>query len=100
MDRRTFLKSAPLRLAKGIKTLLAHEGGIHRRLAILDISRCLAWGTGGCQICYLRCPLRDEAMVLEGDKPTVVASTCDGCGICVAACRAVNDLGAIQIVEL
>lgn len=100
MDRRTFLKSAPLNLAKGIKALLALEAGPHRRLAVIDISKCLAWGSGSCRICYLRCPLRDQAIVLEGDKPAVVASACDGCGVCTEVCRAVNDLGAIQIVGL
>lgn len=72
-----------------------------RRIAMLDVSRCLAWGIGSCQLCYLQCPQRDRAMVLEGGgKPTVVASACDGCGVCVNVCRTVNDLGAIRIVSI
>lgn len=71
-----------------------------RRIAMLDVSRCLAWGVGSCQLCYLQCPLRDEAMTLDGGKPTVVASACDGCGACVKVCRTVNDLGAIRIVSI
>jgi MinD superfamily P-loop ATPase len=39
-------------------------------------------------------------MVLDGRKPTIVAEACDGCGVCVEACRAVNDLGAIRIVNV
>jgi Pyruvate/2-oxoacid:ferredoxin oxidoreductase delta subunit len=71
-----------------------------RGVATIDIARCLAWEASECQLCYLRCPLRDEAIVLDGGKPTIVAQACDGCGVCVEACRAVNDLGAIHIVNV
>lgn len=112
MDRRAFLTSAPRRLLANARNLMkivtaTTEGD--RRLAVLDVARCLAWGAGPplaslaeggeCQLCYLRCPLRDGAITLECGRPTIVASVCDGCGICVDVCRTVNDLGAIQIVS-
>lgn len=112
VDRRTFLKAAPRRLLDGVRVLLSDLKGLAssgstdqqrpaaRRMAILDVSRCLAWGTGACQLCYLQCPLRDRGIVLEGGKPTIVASVCDGCGMCVEVCHTVNDLAAIQLVDI
>lgn len=100
MDRRAFLKSAPSWFLDGAKRMLARDSGSRRRLAVMDIARCLAWGEGSCQACYLRCPLRDEAILLEGGRPVIVASSCDGCGICEQACRTVNDLGAIRMAEI
>ena len=107
-DRRTFLTSAPQLLLDRVKGLMRSitappsvgKDITSHRVAILDVSRCLAWGTTGCQLCYLQCPLRDRAMVLEGSKPTVVTSACDGCGVCVEVCRTVNDLGAIEVVSI
>ena len=106
MDRRAFLASAPKRLFRGVQALMTPviappaltPVDATKRVAILDVSRCLAWGEGTCQFCYLHCPLRDRAMVLDGDKPVVVTSACDGCGVCVDVCRTVNDLGAILVV--
>jgi ferredoxin-type protein NapG len=88
----------PRYLIKEVKAL--EQKGHRRPIAILDVSRCLAWETESCQICYLQCPKRDEAMVLHGSRPTVVASVCDGCGVCVEACRTVNTLGAIHLAEI
>ena len=116
MDRRAFLASAPTRLFRGVQALLTPvvvptaltPANAAQRVAILDVSRCLAWGeglpaapaaqAGSCQLCYLRCPLRDRAMVLEAGRPVIVTSACDGCGVCVDVCRTVNDLGAMQMV--
>jgi len=112
VDRRTFLKWMPRQVFNGMKELMtdlssasstiSHEvgAGSGRRVATIDLTRCLAWETSECQLCYLRCPLRDEAMVLDGGKPTIVAQACDGCGVCVEACHAVNDLGAIHIMNI
>lgn len=111
IDRRTFLAAAPRYVLSGMSALRTgsalhapsgsdgHRGLARRRIAMVDVSCCLAWGAGSCQLCYLRCPLRDEAMALEDGRPTVVVSACDGCGICVDVCRSVNDLGAISLVE-
>ncbi len=112
INRRTFLASAPRHLLDGLRALMSDLRGLSppvlddqawplpRKVAMLDVSRCLAWGGGGCQVCYLRCPLRERAMVFEDGKPTVVASMCDGCGVCVEACEAVNDLGAMTRVSV
>jgi ferredoxin len=37
--------------------------------------------------------------VLSDGRPTIVASACDGCGLCVDACRMVNDLATIRLVS-
>ena len=74
------------------------EHDVRQQVALLDISRCLAWSGTDCQVCYLKCPKRDQAMTLDGGRPTIVSSVCDGCGVCVEICRTVNDLGAIQLV--
>ena len=109
LDRRAFLTSAPCRLLNGVKALVSdvtefawpvsdrQAPATLRRVALLDVSRCLAWAAVDCQLCYLKCPKRDEAIALEGGRPVVVASACDGCGICVDVCRSINDLGAIQL---
>jgi len=105
VNRREFLRSAPRHFLSGIRTFLGHvnttpvgqeEGA--QRIVIIDSARCLAWGSSPCQVCYLHCPLRDEAIVLDGGRPHVIASSCNGCGVCVEACRTVNDLGAIRLV--
>lgn len=101
LTRRTFLKSAPRHLLDGVRGFYTEvtARGSKQRVAILDVSRCLAWGEGECQLCYLRCPLRDKAMLFDAGKPTIVASACDGCGICADVCRTANDLQAIQLAE-
>lgn len=112
MDRRAFLTSAPRRLLNGVMTLVSdaaafarpvadrQEHATLRRVALLDVSRCLAWAAVDCQLCYLTCPKRDEAIMLEGGRPTVVTSVCDGCGMCIDVCRNANDLEAIQLVDV
>ena len=112
MDRRTFLTSAPRHLLSGVKALM-HDVAVftrpfadgqervgRQRVALLDISRCLAWSGADCQACYLKCPKRDEAMRHEDGRPAIVTSVCDGCGICIDVCRTVNDLEAIQLVDV
>ncbi len=64
----------------------------------LEAERCLAWGGGACQFCYLACPLRDKAITLDDQRPTINISFCDGCGQCLTACQTVNDRPAIKIV--
>lgn len=107
IDRRTFLTAAPRRILRRLRTLMSDaasqavsDGTGRRRLAVVDVSRCLAWGAGDCQLCYLRCPRRDEAITFHDSQPTIVAQACDGCGVCVEACRAVNDPPAIDIVTI
>ncbi len=112
IDRRTFLTTAPRQFLSGVKALMhdvaafawsvadGQERAVRQRVALLDVSRCLAWSGTDCQICYLRCPKRDEAMRYEEGRPAIVTSVCDGCGICIDVCRAVNDLEAIQLVDV
>jgi Pyruvate/2-oxoacid:ferredoxin oxidoreductase delta subunit len=106
IDRRTFLSAVSGQLWTQAQTLWgtwragATTSGTAagQRVAIIDLARCVAWDGGMCQACYLQCPLRERAMRCDEGKPVVVASGCDGCGVCVAACRNVNDLGAIRLL--
>jgi Pyruvate/2-oxoacid:ferredoxin oxidoreductase delta subunit len=112
IDRRTFLAWAPRQTLAGVRGLVRGAGlgliaerpsaGLEcrRAVAVIDLPRCLAWGGTPCQACYLRCPLRDQAIVLDDQRPLIVASACDGCGVCVEACLAVNDLGAARLAAL
>lgn len=116
IDRRTFLRGLPGYVIGELKRVWSGDGasgqefgpeagdhrrsGADRRVAVLDGSRCLAWAETDCQLCYLQCPLRGEAIVLDGGKPVMVVSRCDGCGVCAEACRTVNDLGAISMARM
>ncbi|OGX31051.1 MAG: hypothetical protein A2787_01255 [Omnitrophica WOR_2 bacterium RIFCSPHIGHO2_01_FULL_48_9] len=64
----------------------------------LDEERCLAWGGGSCQFCYLACPLRDKAIALDDQKPIINILFCDGCAKCVTACQTVNDRPALKMI--
>ena len=49
--------------------------------------RCLAWNSGGCNICVEQCPYR--AIVFDGQRrPVVDAAKCNGCGLCENVCPA------------
>lgn len=112
IDRRTFLTTAPRYLLSGVKALMQDvatfawpiadgpDHAVRQRVALLDVSQCLAWSGTDCRMCYLQCPKRDEAIALEVGRPTIVTSECDGCGLCIDACRAVNDLEAIHLVDV
>ena len=112
IDRRTFLASAPRWLFGEMKVLMSgvaalawhaseeQERAAYHQIALLDISRCLAWSGTDCQTCYLACPKREKAMTIEAGKPAIVTSVCDGCGVCIGVCRSVNDLEAIQLVDV
>jgi Pyruvate/2-oxoacid:ferredoxin oxidoreductase delta subunit len=64
----------------------------------LNREYCLAWEGGSCQFCYLACPLRDKAILMEDQKPVINAGLCDGCAQCITACQTVNDTPAITMV--
>lgn len=109
IDRRGFLAQIPRRVLAGAREVMSQvswrrdaspepEAARGGRLAMIDVSRCMAWAGGTCQVCYLRCPRRDEAMLVDDGRPLIVAAGCDGCGVCVETCQAVNDLGAIRLV--
>lgn len=109
ISRRDFIKNLPGHLLQNVQTLTNqwiapftdHEKKEEEgpRIAFVDIERCLAWGGTSCQFCYLVCPLRDQAIKIEEQKPVVVPSRCTGCAMCVVACRTVNDLPAIKIID-
>lgn len=65
----------------------------------VDISRCLAWGQMECQLCYLSCPHRDKAIEMREHKPVILAAGCDGCAMCVDACKTINNTPALEMVH-
>lgn len=66
----------------------------------VNISRCLAWGQMECQLCYLACPHRDKAIEMREHKPVIIAAGCDGCAMCVEACKTVNNTPALEMVPV
>lgn len=70
------------------------------RIARVNISRCLAWGQMECQLCYLACPLRDKAIEMREHKPVIIAAGCDGCAMCLDACKTINNTPALEMVPL
>lgn len=53
----------------------------------IESARCLAWQHSFCTVCTEHCP-EPGAIVSEQGRPTVDASACTGCGICVQVCPA------------
>lgn len=115
VSRQEFLKFIPKYVIQNVRSLIqgrlnfSDDGEAETRenilsdnkaakVAYLDTERCLAWEGGSCQFCYLACPLRDKAITLDDQRPTVNISFCDGCGQCVTACQTVNDRPALKIV--
>ena len=109
VNRREFLGLAPRHVLGRIRVMVdqtmalasrsvAERPSTAQRIAVIDLANCLAWSGSACQTCYLQCPLRDEAIALDDGRPLVMASACNGCGVCVEACRAVNDMGAIRLM--
>lgn len=114
VNRRDFLKCIPKYLAYRVRSLTkeclspsdvkTEPEDVHAldnnglKVARLDTEYCLAWEGGDCQFCYLACPLRDRAITIEDQKPSIHVSVCDGCARCVTACLTVNDSPAIKMV--
>ena len=108
ISRREFLKGFPQQLMKSIPSITCHllnkdslmddtRTSSESKKALLDIKRCLAWSGASCQLCYVACPLRDQAIAMHDLKPVITSSFCNGCAMCVVACQTVNDLSAIKI---
>ena len=115
ISRKEFLKFIPKYVIQNVRLLLqgrlnfAEDGEAEiseensadikaAKVVQLDEERCLAREGGSCQFCYLTCPLRDKAITLDDQRPTVNISFCDGCGQCVTACQTVNDRPALKMV--
>jgi ferredoxin len=77
---------------------VAREAQKQALVARINPRDCLAWSGGDCVMCYVKCPLSDEAIFLDDLKPVVREEKCTGCGICEGACHLVNDRTAIQVV--
>ena len=108
ISRKEFLSAWPHRALGAVQSWLDRrldylehdmEKTPGKQVAVLDITRCLAWGNFSCQLCYLACPRREQALEFVDTKPVVRASECNGCALCVAACQTVNDLSAIKMVS-
>jgi MauM/NapG family ferredoxin protein len=58
---------------------------------------CLAFQGTVCGLCYKRCPLKDDAIQLDGRlRPHITEDACVGCGVCLHVCPA--DTLAIDLV--
>jgi MinD superfamily P-loop ATPase len=105
VSRREFLRKFPNYLIdhihKGARACLEYNDksevkGV--KVVKLNIEQCLAWEGSSCQHCYLACPLRDQAIKIDDQKPVIMSSLCNGCAKCVTACQTVNDPPALEMV--
>jgi len=67
-------------------------------VARIDKSLCSAWDEQDCQLCFIKCPLQDEALYQEDGKPIIREDKCVGCGICEYACSTINSVCAIKTI--
>lgn len=77
---------------------VAHVDKVNMGIARINESRCLAWGGQDCQLCYIKCPLRGDAIFHEDGKPVINEEKCVGCGVCEYACHTINNTCAIKVV--
>ncbi|MDN3510860.1 MAG: 4Fe-4S dicluster domain-containing protein [Candidatus Jettenia sp. CY-1] len=66
-------------------------------IAKINRSQCLAWGDQDCQLCFIKCPLRGDAIYQEDGKPVINPDKCVGCGVCEHTCHTINNICAIKI---
>ncbi len=102
INRREFFRTFPRQLFKSLQAVREVELSAvekQNQKARLDVTRCLAWGGMMCQACYLACHLRDRAMEMKDLKPVIHAEACDGCTMCVEACRTVNNPPALVMKD-
>ena len=64
--------------------------------AILDKTKCQAYGITFCQQCVIDCPI-PGAITQKDEKPRFHKDICTGCGVCVLSCSTVNIPVAIKI---
>lgn len=66
---------------------LEPDGPVGMGVAVVDTDRCLAHMGGVCRSCFNACPLRGEALFLEGAlRPVINPDICTGCGLCEEHC--------------
>ena len=114
ISRRDFLKSFPQGVILALRSFTGKNFPINSfkektedgnkaldgfKKAVINIEKCLAWQGLSCQLCYLACPLREQAITMNDQKPVISSLACDGCAMCAVACQTVNDLQAIAMVE-
>jgi len=84
---------------------LAHKQKTRLGVAVVDKTRCLAWGEyEECLVCEEHCPIPEKAIqvvMIERDgrtvpAPVVVEERCIGCGICQNKCP-VQPVRAIRV---
>ena len=114
LSRREFIRNIPKYLTSGLHSLTREFSGSNDtdtednqrmliddnsvKIASIDTNNCLAWDGGSCQFCYLACPLRDQAITIEDQRPLINSTICDGCAKCLTACKTINTSPAILMV--
>lgn len=101
-------KENPCVLCNGLVCITACKEGalksveeinkIRMGVATIHTSQCIAWGGQDCQLCFIKCPLRGDAIYQEDGKPVINAEKCVGCGVCEHACNTINSPCAIKTV--
>jgi ferredoxin-type protein NapG len=89
------IKSCTQRALKPIKSKEEVQMGV----AVINISRCLAYADQPCKACVIKCPLTGKAITYDNFKPTIHEDACVGCGVCEHVCKTVNDLCAIKTIS-
>ncbi|PIQ97187.1 MAG: hypothetical protein COV67_05620 [Nitrospinae bacterium CG11_big_fil_rev_8_21_14_0_20_56_8] len=65
--------------------------------AILDKSKCAAYGGLFCQQCVIDCPIPGAITQTQEGLPEIHKNICTGCGVCARSCNTVNTPVAIKI---
>lgn len=81
------MKCPPVCPSGALDTELADLQQVRMGRAHILKDRCYNY-TGGimCWTCYDRCPLRGQAIVLEGGLTPAITTACAGCGVCEYVC--------------
>ncbi|MBI5472890.1 MAG: 4Fe-4S binding protein [Ignavibacteriae bacterium] len=91
MDRREFITRPMSMLSRARKAArsdsCSSDAEFSNSVAHIATARCLAYNQTLCTLCFDKCPLQGQAIVLkEFLFPSVVEASCDGCGICEEFC--------------
>lgn len=71
--------------------------GARMGLAVIDEGSCLARQGMMCEECFTSCPLRGDAIYMEGlSGPVIDKNKCTGCGVCAFSC--VSKPNSIKII--